>query len=374
MQQSMQITRVIKQVCEVIGDAPETTGQMFDPRDDRDKVSSALHVVPDNQRFDAWDDIRRKSALIDSVMKNYPMSTFVMSRHRFADREVYHVQDGQQRLRTLQTFMLGGFAWNGKKYCDFSRSEERTFLGYKLHCDIVDNANTKELATIFERINSGKPLSDNDKYHNMRCSNILSYIFKWLIVHPELAPHFAKLVGPIGTGKTRALLKDIVGAVVPIIVHSADCIRHSYDVNGFYLEREITEETSGKIFLIFKEYFEIIVSAFATKPPSFKVKKNYGKLNGMLGLFVYYKMYEGAVPHVSRELWEHFARACQDAYWQARFFSKVGVKQNDTPETAFNSKITYLSQFNDKCSEEITIHVINGGGGEEDEDDCDEDV
>jgi hypothetical protein len=195
-------------------------------------------------------------------------------------------------------------------------------------------------------------------------------------VHPELANRFNKFVGPIGAGKTRALLKDIVGAVVPIIVQSAYCIRHSYDVNGFYLDSEITEETSGKIFLIFKEYFEIIASAFAMKPRAFKVKKNYGKLNGMLGLFIYYKIYEGTTAFVSRELWEQFARACQDAYWQNRFFSKAGVKQNDAPETAFNAKIVYLSQFNEKCSEELAVHVVGGGGGaaEDEEDDCDEDA
>ena len=57
---TMTISRTAKQICEIIGDSPETTASMFDPRDDRDKQTNSTYIVPDNQRFDAWTDPKKK--------------------------------------------------------------------------------------------------------------------------------------------------------------------------------------------------------------------------------------------------------------------------------------------------------------------------
>ncbi len=350
-QSTMRITRSIYQIGDIIGDSPETTKNMFDPRDDRTKTSSAPYVVPDNQRFDAWTDDNKKSALVDSVMKNYPMPSFVMSRHRVGDRDAHYIQDGQQRLRTLQKYILGKFTWNGKKFSELSRQEERIFLTYQINCDIIADANRKELSIIFERINSGKPLTDNDKFHNRIESNVLTFIMKTLIIHPELSHSFATLCGPIGAGKARSYLKDIVGAVMPIIKNSVNHIRSSYDVNGFYLEDDISEEVKQTVFDIFKDYFRIVSCALSEASVT-NIKKNYMKLGTMIGIFVFCKISGDNVPTISEHCWKRFALHCQDSYWSGRLFAKViTFVGNGMRESSIKQKIEFLSKFNEESDE-----------------------
>jgi hypothetical protein len=351
---TMRITRSIFQISAIIGDSPETTKNMFDPREDRTKQSSSLYIVPDNQRFDAWTDDNKKSALIDSVMKNYPMPSFVMSRHRDGDKDVHHIQDGQQRLRTFQKYILGKFPWNGKKFSELSRQEERNFLTYQINCDIIADANRKELSVIFERINSGKPLTDNDKYHNRIESNVLTFIMKTLIIHPELSHSFATLCGPIGAGKKRAHLKDIVGAVMMIIKNSVHHMKSSYDVNGFYLEDDISENVKQRVVDIFKDYFQIVSLALNEANVTINIKKNYIKLGMMLGLFVFCKISGDNLPVVTECCWKRFALKCQDSLWAGRLFTNVMVLAGHgygLSENILKHRIEYLSQFNDESDE-----------------------
>jgi len=351
-QSTMRITRSIFQIGNIVGDSPETTKNMFDPREDRTKQSSAPYVVPDNQRFDAWTDDNKKSALVDSVMKNYPMPSFVMSRHRIDDRDVHYIQDGQQRLRTLQKYILGKFAWNGKKFSELSRQEERIFLTYQINCDIIADANRKELSIIFERINSGKPLTDNDKFHNRIESNVLTFIMKTLIIHPELSHSFATFCGPIGAGKTRSHLKDVVGAVMPIIKNSVHHIRSSYEVNGFYLEDEISDEVKQKIIDIFKDYFRIVSCALSEANITSNIKKNYMKLGMMIGLFMFCKIAGDTVPAISDHCWKRFAVNCQDSYWSGRLFAKVMILfGHGLTENIIKHRIEFLSNFNEESDE-----------------------
>ena len=368
-QSLMRITRSIFQISNIVGDSPETTKNMFDPREDRSIQSPAPYVVPDNQRFDAWTDDNKKSDLIDSVMKNYPMPSFVMSRHRIGDRDVHHIQDGQQRLRTFQKYILGKFTWNGKKFSELSRQEERTFLTYQINCDVIADANRHELSIIFERINSGKPLTDNEKFHNRIESNVLTFIMKTLILHPELMHSFNALCGPIGTGKTRVHLKDIVGAVMMIIKNSVRHIKASYDTNGFFLEDEISEVVKQRVVDIFKEYFCIVSCALEEANVTSKIKKNYMNLGMMIGLFVVYKISGNNLPFVSECCWKRFALNCQDRHWAGRLFAKVMVLTGHgygLSETILKHRIEYLSQFNEESDEFPKVGPSSGNDSDDD--------
>lgn len=365
-QHAMTISRMTYQVSDIIGDSPETTASMFDPREDRTKTSTSTHIVPDNQRFDAWTDCKKKEGLVDSVMKNYPMPSFIMSRHRSGEKDVYHVQDGQQRLRTLQNFILDKFAWNGKKFSQLSRNEERTFLGYRINVDIIVNASRQELAQIFERINSGKPLTDNDKYHNMLDSKIMTFIMKKLVVHPELRNSFSTFCGQIGSGKTRTLLKDVVGAVMPIIKNSVYHIHTSYETNGYYLEDEFNESDEQRVILIFKEYFNIISSALSDASIISNIKKNYLKLGNMIGLFVYYKISGNNVPHVSEFCWKRFALHCQDSRWASRLFQKSNVQRSSYLNGTLKFRIEFLSKYNGETDEFPKVGHSTGDDSDDD--------
>ncbi len=178
------ITRTIE---ELIGDCPEQTKNKFEP--DRNIESNAKIRIPEHQRFYVW-NLSRQLGLIDSVMDNYPLPVIVLTSKIEDSRQIWYVQDGQQRLTTLQKFILGEFDWNGKYFCNFRSEEKRIFLSYKITCEIIENPTERQVSDIFEKLNCGKPLTDNDKFYNRKESQIIRFIHNELLV--ELKHYFDK--------------------------------------------------------------------------------------------------------------------------------------------------------------------------------------
>ena len=322
-------SNVQRRISDVLGECPEDTLSKFDMRSgDRTKtmIQSSLseYVVPDHQRHYAWDLQSMGPKLIESVMQNFPMPSFIMSAHDLDGRRIYHIEDGQHRLVTLQQYILGAFSWNGKKFAELSKKQEREFLGYILQCEIIEHPTTLQVAQIFERINSCKPLTSNDKYHNMRCAPLMIFIMENLVQHVDFREMFTKYVSQqgVGKGKTRTLLSDIVGAVVPLITGSMHNISLSYEVNGPLLGLDIATEHMTKVRLVFRSYFTIISSMFQGEMNS-APKRNYGKLNGMLGLFIFSKTEDGLAFPISDDCWRWYAFHSQTNKFTKLLFATV---------------------------------------------------
>lgn len=350
-------THVQRRVEDILGSSAEDTISTFDPRYDRNAVSSCKYIVPDHQRHYGWNFPKKGPLLVDTVMEDFPMPSFIISLHKVGDKIVYHIQDGQQRLVTLQKFMLGEYSWRGIQFSELSRAQERIFLGYILQCEIIEDSAPMQIADIFERINSSKPLTSNDKYHNMLSSSVLTFIVKTLMVHPELSESFAKFIPTIGAGKARSGLQDIVGAVIPIITNSTHHIRVSYEVNGCLLGTVITPEMAEKITKVFKKYFRLITETFEEKMIQ-TPKKNYGLLSGALGLFICDNVMENRIVQLSDDCWKWFFYNCQDKTWLGQFFSNVdGQSHEGFLEKRFRRRLTYLHDEHAKSLESATSGV-----------------
>lgn len=322
-------SNVQRRISDVLGECPEDTLSKFDMRSgDRTKTmiqnSIAEYVVPDHQRHYAWDLQSMGPKLIESVMQNFPMPSFIMSAHDLDGRRIYHIEDGQHRLVTLQQYILGAFSWNGKKFAELSKKQEREFLGYVLQCEIIEHPTTLQVAQIFERINSCKPLTSNDKYHNMRCAPLMVFIMENLVHHIDFRDMFTKYVSQqgVGKGKSRTLLSDIVGAVVPLITGSMHNISLSYEVNGPLLGLDIATDQMTKVRLVFRSYFAIISSMFQGEMNS-APKRNYGNLNGMLGLFIFSKTEDGLAFPISDDCWRWYAFHSQNKQFTNLLFAAV---------------------------------------------------
>lgn len=166
---------ISRTIAELIGENSTQTYEKFEPRREHNDTTIAKLRIPEHQRFYVWGD-NRKSPLIDSVMENCPLPLMVFTQHILGGRVVWFVQDGQQRLMTLQKFILGEFKWNNKTFDELSSEERRLFLSYKINCEIIDEPTPDQIADIFERLNCGKPLTDNDKFYNRRESPVVSFI------------------------------------------------------------------------------------------------------------------------------------------------------------------------------------------------------
>lgn len=308
-------------IAELIGESPEDTYLFFEPHRKKNDNTSAPLLIPEHQRFYVWTE-NRKSPLIDSIMENCPLPLMVFTEHIIDGKVVRFVQDGQQRLMTLQKFMLGEFKWNGNKsFSELSALEIRRFLSYRVNCVIIVNPTQGQVADIFERLNCGKPLTDNDKFFNRRDSPVISFILCELINHPVLSQYFRKYTGLNVEAKTRVQLGDIVGAVVAIITNSVACIRTSFERIGEFLYEEMTEDKKKLVFDIFTFYFTTVHKALTDAHKFPKPKKCYLKLSNMLGIWLYWRIHsdyfaqEKLNPDVINKscgIWIWYAQVIQD--------------------------------------------------------------
>lgn len=146
---------------------------------------------PDYQRpSDVW-SYSKKSFLIDTILKNFPMPPIFLHQHIDAEtgKTVYDVIDGKQRLTTIISFIknevnvpddfsddtYGDEILNGLFFSDFDKRElsewKKVFWKYELTIEYVDTDQINIVNNIFDRLNrNGEPLTNqelrNAKYHN----------------------------------------------------------------------------------------------------------------------------------------------------------------------------------------------------------------
>lgn len=159
---------------------------------------------PDYQRpSDVW-SYSKKSFLIDTILKNFPMPPIFLHQHIDTEtgKTIYDVIDGKQRLTTIISFIknevsipddfsndtYGDEVLNGLFFKDFDENGlsewKKVFWKYELTIEYVDTDQIDIVNNIFDRLNrNGEPLTNqelrNAKYHNSnfyqlidRCSNI----------------------------------------------------------------------------------------------------------------------------------------------------------------------------------------------------------
>ncbi len=249
-----------------------------------------------------------RERLIDSVMSDFPIHAMVLSTHyeHVGDEvvEYFNVQDGQQRLTTLYNFMEGkcDTTYDDKTFAEFSVDEKAKYRAYAVPCQeiskkagITQEEYANVLTDIFERLNSGKPLSDNEKYHARRGEPAVKYATHDLPNLPGLKAGFDMFVGPIGTGKEFKMMGDMVGAVLTIIKGSGNHLTTSFVRNFKNLSEVISEANKEKVQSIFADWFRILNLAYTNdnstplivKP--LKIAKRYGKLSGPFALFIIWK-------------------------------------------------------------------------------------
>lgn len=130
----------------------------------RMRQPSSPYIQPDFQRNFVWDE-RKQSKLIESALLRIPLPVFYLAERE--DGKIVIV-DGLQRLTTFLRFLNNDFALQGvnnrsllgKKFDDLpirfqDRIENTNLILYLLDARVPEQARLE----IFERVNSGEPLS-----------------------------------------------------------------------------------------------------------------------------------------------------------------------------------------------------------------------
>ena len=125
-----------------------------------------LVLSPKFQRRSVWTD-NAKSYLIDTIVRGKPIpKVFIRQSINVSSRQsIREIVDGQQRLRTIISFLNDGFVINKRHNQEFggyyfsqldsvSSEIQASILNYEISADLLVNLPDSEILDIFSRLNS----------------------------------------------------------------------------------------------------------------------------------------------------------------------------------------------------------------------------
>ena len=122
-----------------------------------------LEISPKFQRRSVWSP-QAKSYLIDTILKDKPLpKIFIRARTDPKTRKtVREIVDGQQRMRTILSFVKDGFKiskihneeYGGLTYSELPEDVQAEFLKYELSVDLLLDLSDRDILDIFARLNT----------------------------------------------------------------------------------------------------------------------------------------------------------------------------------------------------------------------------
>lgn len=122
-----------------------------------------LVLNPAFQRRAVWSE-KAKSYLIDTILRGKPIpKVFIRQKLNVTTRSsIREVVDGQQRLRTILSYVRDGFAlgrsqhpdYGGMRFSQLPEDAQSAFLSFEIAVDLLINLPDAEILDIFARLNS----------------------------------------------------------------------------------------------------------------------------------------------------------------------------------------------------------------------------
>jgi hypothetical protein len=247
--------------------------------------------IPDHQRFYKWNHAQQKM-LIDSIITGFPIQSLVVVSRIDTDIEIprsyYDIEDGQSRMTTLWLFINNRFTISlddeETHYDDLPMETKMRILNYRIPIEQVEftgiltrREEQTMITELFIRLQMGRPLSDNDKYHasdHEPCMQMLSDI------KSEYKAKIEAYCGKVGDGKTKPMLSDFCSAILALGHNNTEYI-NSFSENYEIISTPFTDAGKYRITSFFGNYFALI----SLRVPSGSAKI-YGKMSKFLGYCV----------------------------------------------------------------------------------------
>lgn len=127
-------------------------------------LSGKLTIQPEYQRNYIYADGKRDVAVIDSILKGYPIGLIYFNQ---AGKDKFEVLDGQQRITSIGRFVTGKFAVKDKNgheqyYSGMANSQREQILNTKLLVYVCEG-DEPEIKDWFKTINiAGVPLTEQE--------------------------------------------------------------------------------------------------------------------------------------------------------------------------------------------------------------------
>src|SRR5438067_4047420 len=129
-------------------------------------VNNQLELNPKFQRRNVWSD-RARSFLMDTIVRGKPIpKVFIRQKINATTKaSIREVVDGQQRLRTILSYLNDGFTiskrhnptYGGRYFSqlfDVDDQIQTNILNYEVSVDLLVNMPDSEVLDVFSRLNS----------------------------------------------------------------------------------------------------------------------------------------------------------------------------------------------------------------------------
>tara|TARA_B100000745_G_scaffold284696_1_gene219507 strand:- start:344 stop:1495 length:1152 start_codon:yes stop_codon:yes gene_type:complete len=303
--------------------------------------SELEYRIPDHQRTPKWDKIRMRE-LIDTVFMGLTMSGIILSEYYTDRNRKYNIEDGQTRLSILQQFHNGDFQYKGKYFNDLKENEKNRFLSYLIPREVLikcENISYEEhesyIHETFERLQSGKSLSDADKLWNRKDKSIVEFAFSLIQNYNNDDNYFN--TKKFST-KKRGILPEFV-AIICSILFIDDFGEKEYLTayrfqHKFVTKKILTDEQKEKVYEFCNYYLDIINLAYTIKPVIDKEKKfNFHKCNKFWGTILIDYIDDSTTLEYKKNMWSNIiniTRVSDDFMNTVWNGLKKGDKQNTT--------------------------------------------
>jgi hypothetical protein len=243
--------------------------------------------LPPHQREWSWTGpkgLKKMRKFIDSILHNYPIHTIILNAIDDGTRERWEIYDGRHRVETLWRFVNNDFAlvFDDNRvvfYRDLCDADRARFNDRQIPVATTTAATTSQLADVFIRLNSGKPLSQADYCWACRDTPLIRSTMELLATNKE---RFRGLLG--GADIThRKRLPDWVGLFAGIVTGHAGNMTTSFERLSAHLDTAIPA-AAGTIAM--DALFDLYTRANAAAVVSVTTLKTYQAL-GFINAFFF---------------------------------------------------------------------------------------
>lgn len=233
-------------------------------------LRNKIDTNPDYQRPSVW-SVSQKQLLMDTILRGYDIPKLYL-RKISSNPDKYEVVDGQQRLRSIWSFMSNEFALPkdadpiqgievaGKKYSELDMDVSMLLDMYTLDCAIITDSTEEEVREMFLRLQNGTSLKAQEKRHAMP-GKIRDFVCD-LVKHDffQNSVHFSD---------SRFTFEHIAAQMCLITLQGKIGNIKDADLNKMYEENKDFDEKSDVAKRV-KSILDYLFTMFPTKTPELK--------------------------------------------------------------------------------------------------------
>lgn len=209
-----------------------------------------LSLNPTFQRRPVWSE-KAKSYLMDTIVRGKPIPKIFIRQQLNVTTQtsIREVVDGQQRLRTILSFIKDGFVINKRQNPEFGGLHfsqlpevvQAQILSYELAVDLLINLPNREILDIFSRLNSyAVVLNEQEKIN-------ADHFSPFKILADEIGRKYNEYWIEQGVLTARQILRMLeVNLVADLLIAMREGIKSKKQIKKFYdqYEKAFNDDTS----------------------------------------------------------------------------------------------------------------------------------